>query len=178
MPAVAHVTRGDHAPDPDRGEVHGDRGVPGLAGDLGQWGADGRAAGVVHPDVERAELGDGAFGEPLDGRVVGHVGRHGDRAAPEVAQLLRDAFDLFGPARGQEDGCAGLGEQVRDALADVAAGPGHDGNVCGEVQEALDRHRIRGIAQSWPERSRCPRGPGAVDYGPCPDRSTPSIATC
>ena len=89
----------------------------------------GGAAGVVHDDVDAAELLDGS-GRERD-EVVGVVRVGGDHERPptEPAHLLGDDVELLLGAGRQHEVGAGLGERQRGGGADAPSGAGDDGDL-------------------------------------------------
>src|SRR4051812_46180763 len=105
-------------------------------------GADRRvvgAAGVVHPDVQPPQLGDGRGGQSL-GSVAAQVGRHLQRPAAAGAHLLGHRGDLRRTARRHHDVGPRFGKRERDGPADPAAGAGDHSDPAVEPELVEDRH--------------------------------------
>ena len=84
------------------------------------------AAGVVHDDVEPAELVDGTAHERDHRVVLDHVGGDHERRAAEVPDLPGHDLELLGgPGREQDVGTR-LGQRERRGGADAAARAGDD----------------------------------------------------
>jgi hypothetical protein len=111
-------------------------------------GARQEDAGVVHDDVEAAELGDDPADARGDLRTLRDVGRQDERRA---AGLARDRLELRSSTRGERDAGAGGGERDRRGATDTARGAG-------------DEHRL-------PTKRRVPRHVGRYARAP---RSTPT----
>ena len=103
-----------------------------------------RAAGVVHDDVDAAELRDRARDDLLEHVVVVDVGRDDERLAAGGAHVGGDLVELLLRARGQDDVGARVGERAGDRRADAAPGAGDDRDLAVEakcVERAHARYR-------------------------------------
>jgi hypothetical protein len=83
--------------------------------------------GVVDPDVDSTEPLHGTAGQLGDGRLVGHVGGHGQGLAAGCLALPCQVLQGIGPACGQHHPCPSVGERQPGRPADPAGGAGdHD----------------------------------------------------
>src|SRR4051812_8019075 len=95
-------------------------------------------AGVVDQNVEAAEVLAVAGDDVLDLLLRGQVGRDLLDLVAGVAQLLRRAGELLGPAGGDGEAVALLAEHVRDRQPDAARGAGDEGCAVGHRRHATD----------------------------------------
>lgn len=100
-----------------------DHPLPGLRRDRFQL-AECADAGIVEPDINPAETLDLGAAERLDLRLVGHVGRHGERGTARRLALSPSILQHAGTPRRQHDGIALSSE--RGGAADAAGGAGDD----------------------------------------------------
>ena len=123
----------------DGGQVEGQRGMPFLQGKLNQWRLNRRASGIIHPDIQLAEVVDGRLREIVDGVLIGHIGGDRHRAATGLVDLPGHLLDLMGSPCGADDAGPRLRQYFCYTSADTAAGAGDDGNVAIEIEQVL-RH--------------------------------------
>jgi hypothetical protein len=128
---------------PGAAQVHIDEACPLVVGQL-QERHDRLDAGVVHQDVDRAEVGRRRLEHPFDVRALRHIALHGDGAAAVGA--LQGVRGLGGPIEVDVvDGDArpALRQHVGDAAADAAARPGDEGPFSREVS----RHTLSDLGR-------------------------------
>ena len=82
------------------------------------------ATGVVHEDVETAELANGAVDDVGQDAKVVHVGRAREGTPAGRFDLGCHALDLLGRAGDDRDRRTGFGEAARDRLTDAATASG------------------------------------------------------
>jgi hypothetical protein len=85
--------------------------------------------GVVHPDVDAAEMAGGHVGGLIDGIGVGDVSGDDQRLAAEFINLAGGGFETVAAARQQGDAAAAPGELAGGGTADAGRCPGNDGNL-------------------------------------------------
>ena len=103
------------------------------------------AAGVVHQDVDAAELAEGGGDQGLARALVGHVGGHDKRLPAEAADRLGRFLQQLGPAPGQDEVGPVLGEHPR-------RGPPDPGPSC--RSRSPPGRRVRTLRLSSPTPSR------------------------
>ena len=90
----------------------------------------GKIAGVVDPDLETAELGDGAIGRGGQRCGVGRRRARRRALAARRGQLVGDARRRRRPSRSPAITLgAGFGQATHDLRAETAAGAGDDGDA-------------------------------------------------
>lgn len=92
------------------------------------------AAGVVHEDVYRPELLDGALDQMLQRPVVEYVACNGEGLASLVADSLGHGFAGFGRAVAYHDGGSRLGKRFAAGAADAVAAAGDDGHLARKIE--------------------------------------------
>src|SRR5581483_3105809 len=85
-------------------------------------------AGIVDEDVDFAEGFRGAVKESRAVFFLGDVGSNGEGLATFLHNFGRGGADLFGGARGDDDGRAFAGKRARDGAADTASSARDDGH--------------------------------------------------
>jgi hypothetical protein len=108
-----------------------------LAQRLGQ-----RVRGVVHHDIDAAELVDGPLHEGTEIVDVAKVGGHADGLAPETAQVLGCPLAGVGFAAGHHHICAGQHEALCQREADASGAAGDDDRAAGHVEQVVKRFAI------------------------------------
>ena len=124
----------------------------------------GRAARVVHGDVEATVLGDDA--RPRARRPARGRARRSTRNSCPPARRLVAAAHHHGRAR--------LGQPVGDARADALGAAGDERHLAAEVDG--DGHRRRGSPTGWPSGARPWSYQDAALHGEPP--SVPGMRTC
>ena len=133
---------GGHRPAPYRLEVEVHLGVPAVVGRAGQIAGRGvrQAAGVVHPDVDAAEVGGHGFGQLVEFARGGDVDHIALRPAAEAADLGGNRIDVLTGSRRHRHVGARLGEADRDAAAYALAAAGHHGHLAIQPEQIEHRH--------------------------------------
>src|SRR3989442_1122143 len=160
-----HLLAGPLAAEEHAVQVDADDRVPAVDRDVLGLRPE-RGAGVVHHDVESAELLRGPLDHGLDLIFLPHVHDHREGAAAEVADGLHDRLQVLELARADGDVGPRPGELDRDGLADAGPAARDDRNLPLEGERWF-RHggddTPRGGAMSN-ENSRA-GGPAAAGYG-------------
>ena len=115
-----------------------------------QRGPGRPAAGVVHEDVDAAELLDRRGDEVLELVALEHVGRDDERPPPRRPHPLGGGLEVGLGARRAHHVGPGLGEGHRGAGTDALARAGHDGHPVGQLELVEDHGRTVGVGTpSW-----------------------------
>jgi len=132
-----HALGGDNARLPQRGDVEREAVVPTLATQFGERLPMGRAASVVDPARQGAELLNGGVGERCQRCGVSDVGRHCEGPSTCVGDLGGNALDVLGPPRSHDHRRAGRGIDLGDTRPDAGATAGHHHYLTGEVERVV-----------------------------------------
>ena len=118
-----------------------------------------RVGGVVHEDVDAAEVCDGGLHEHLEVLGFGEVAGDGERVSAlrfdqrdGLSHRADESSVRFDGAGGDDDLRAVPGEGERELPTDAAAGAGHDRHSIVELH--VNHTRRRAVAR-WPVARRC-----------------------
>ena len=99
----------------------------------------GADAGVVHQDVDGADLGLRVGHRGADAFDAGHVEADDVRVAALALDLRAQVLELLDAARGQHHGGTGAGQHARELRAEAARSAGHQGDTPGQVDAVGQR---------------------------------------
>ena len=107
-----------------------------MIGEVDQRLQIARPAGIVHQNVERAEMGDGRVDETFEVGLVHHVARH-EQTVCARADFFQHLRALLGIAREQRD-LGALGQKgFRDPAPHACRAPGDGGDFAFEFHAVL-----------------------------------------
>src|SRR5216683_2112858 len=147
------------------GQVHVEHPPPILHGH-GRDGRDPGAAGVVHEDVDRAELGLRALDHRTDVVGAGDVTAEAKRADPQRRELRGRLGAAFGVACAEHHVRTHLRERCRHLPSEAAASAGDDGDPPAKVEQLPGVHPLPLVPLRPSRRLYSPPVPA---FAPSPD---------
>ena len=98
--------------------------------------------GVVHHDVDAAELGDRGFDENVEMIEVARVRGYANGLPTQPAQVLSRLLTGLGLAAGHHDSGPGKDEALGQRQPDAAGTSRHDDGAVGHVEQCVERRAI------------------------------------
>ena len=131
--------------------------LPELLGRLLGRRDRGADAGVVHQDVDPAELLHRQRDQVGAGLGVGDVGGHRQRAAAGALHEGGGVGEAVDPPGAEREVRASLGQALRERDPQAAGGAGDDGDPAVEAEHVSDGHAVI-VGAGEPRRARRPAG--------------------